>query len=212
MKIALIGAGYVGGAVLKEAVQRGHEVTVIVRHPEKIMAGPQVTSRAGDVFETESLVDLLKGHDAVVSAYNPGAAHPHARNLQLRGTLATLSAARKSGVKRFLVVGGAGSLETAPGKQLVESPDFPKEWREGAMGLRDALNEIRKEKNLEWSFFSPAIQLVPGERTGRYRLGLDQPVMDVRGESRISTADYAVALLDELEHPRHIRRRFTAAY
>ncbi|MGH7739970.1 MAG: NAD(P)-dependent oxidoreductase, partial [bacterium] len=173
MRIALIGAGYVGGAVLKEAVQRGHDVTVIVRHPEKIEAGPLAHPRAGDVFEIENLADLLKGHDAVISAYNPGAAHPQARDLQLKGTLATLSAAQKSGVKRFLVVGGAGSLEIAPGKQLVDSPDFPKDWREGAMGLRDALTEIRKEKDLEWSFFSPAILLVPGERTGRYRLGLD---------------------------------------
>jgi len=212
MKIALIGAGYVGGQILKEAVSRRHEVTVITRHPEKVETPPGMTAKKGDVFQGEELAELLKGHNAVVSAYNPGATHPQAKELQFKGTLATVEATKKAGVKRILVVGGAGSLEIAPGKQLVDSADFPKEWKGAASGLRDALNEIRKEKDLDWSFFSPAAFLQPGERTGKFRLGGEQLLTDETGASRISTADYAVALLDELEKPAHIRQRFTAAY
>lgn len=212
MKIALIGAGYVGGEILKEAVTRGHHVTVIVRHPEKITSHPQVAAVKSDVFDVDGLSRALRGHDAVISAFNPGSSDPNAHDLQRDGTLNTLEAAKNAGVKRVLVVGGAGSLEVAPGVQLVDTPQFPKEWKNTASGLRDVLTEIRKEKDLDWTFFSPAAFLEPGERTGRFRLGGDQLLTDEKGPGRISTADYAVAMLDELENPKHIRRRFTAAY
>lgn len=212
MKIALIGAGYVGGQILKEALDRGHQVTVILRHPEKLEPHPQVNAVRGDVFDVEGLSRSLEGHDAVISAYNPGASHPNSGKLQFQGTLNTMAAAKKAGVQRFLVVGGAGSLEVAPGVQLVDTPQFPQEWKAAASGLRDVLTEIRKEKELDWTFFSPAVLLQPGERTGKFRLGGDQVLTDEKGPGRISTADYAVAMLDELENPKHIRRRFTAAY
>jgi len=212
MKIALIGAGYVGGQILKEATDRGHQVTVIVRHPEKLEPHPQVNAVRGDVFDVDGLAQILPGHDAVISAYNPGATHPNAGKLQFQGTLNTMAAAKKAGVKRFLVVGGAGSLEVAPGVQLVDTPHFPAEWKNAASGLRDALAEIRKETELDWTFFSPAALLQPGERTGKFRLGGDQLLMEGQAPGRISTADYAVAMLDEVENPKHIRRRFTAAY
>lgn len=212
MKIALIGAGYVGGAVLREALNRGHQVTVLVRHPEKLPPHPRVMAKKADVFDPEGLSRELRGHDVVISAFNPGATHPEAHDLQLNGTLNSLHAAKKAGVKRILVVGGAGSLEVAPGIQLVDTPQFPPDWKKAASGLRDALAEIRKERELDWTFFSPAALLEPGERTGKFRLGLDQLLTDEKGVSRISTADYAVALLDEVENPRHLRRRFTAAY
>jgi uncharacterized protein len=212
MEIALIGAGYVGGEILKEALARGHQVKVIVRHPEKIAPHPGVTAVKGDVFDVDGLARALQGQDAVISAYNPGASSPDAHDLQLKGTLNTMAAAQKAGVRRFLVVGGAGSLEVSPGVQLVDTPHFPPEWKNAASGLRDALTEIRKEKDLDWTFFSPAALLQPGERTGKFRLGGDQLLTDEKGPGRISTADYAVAMLDELENPKHIRRRFTAAY
>lgn len=212
MKIALIGAGYVGGEILKEALARGHQVKVIVRHPEKIAPHPGATSVKGDVFDVDGLAQTLQGQDAVISAFNPGAAEPHAGQLQFQGTLNSLAAAKKAGVRRFLVVGGAGSLEVAPGVQLVDTPHFPKEWKDAASGLRDALSEIRKERDLDWTFFSPAALLQPGERTGKFRLGGDQLLMEGNHPGRISTADYAVAMLDEVEKPGHVRQRFTAAY
>jgi uncharacterized protein len=212
MKIALIGAGYVGSKILAEALTRGHQVTLLVRNPDKVAAQKNLTVKKADVFKEGELAQLLKGHDAVISAYSPGSAHPQAYELQLKGTLAAMAATKKAGVKRFLAVGGAGSLETAPGVQLVDSPQFPKEWHAGASGLRDALNEIRKEKELEWSFLCPSALLQPGERTGKFRLGGDQLLTDAQGESRISVPDYALAMLDEVENPRHIRRRFTVGY
>ncbi len=212
MKIALIGAGYVGGQILREATDRGHQVTVIVRHPEKLDPHPQVNAVKGDVFDVDGLAQHLQGHEVVISAYNPGTARPDAGKLQFKGTLNTMEAAKKAGVKRFLVVGGAGSLEVAPGVQLVDTPHFPVEWKNAASGLRDVLTEIRKEKELDWTFFSPAALLQPGERTGKFRLGGDQLLTGEKGPGRISTADYALAMLDEVENPRHIRRRFTAAY
>jgi uncharacterized protein len=212
MKIALIGAGYVGSQIINEALSRGHQVTVIVRHPEKISPQKNLTAQKGNVFNEEEITPLLKGHDAVISAYSPGPNHSKAHDLQLSGTLAVMSATKKAGIKRFLVVGGAGSLEAAPGVQLVDTPDFPKEWYGGASGLRDALNEIRKEKELDWSFLSPSAVLQPGERTGKYRIGSDQLLTDSKGESRISVPDYAMAMIDELQRPMHVRKRFTVGY
>ncbi len=148
----------------------------------------------------------------MISAYNPGWDDPEIRKTHVKGSRSINEAAKKAGVKRLIVVGGAGSLEIAPGLQLIDTPEFPAEWKEGALGARDALNELRAETSLDWTFVSPAIHLEPGERTGQYRLGGDQPVFDDKNESRISTADLAVAILDEAEQGKHIRRRFTAAY
>jgi uncharacterized protein len=212
-KIALIGAtGFVGAPLLEEAVSRGHTVTALVRHPEKVPAREGVTAVKADVLDTDDLAAKLAGHDIVISAYNPGWDDPEIRQTHVKGSRSINEAAKKAGVKRLIVVGGAGSLEIAPGLQLIDTPEFPAEWKEGALGARDALNELRAETELDWTFVSPAIHLEPGERTGQYRLGGDQPVFDDKNESRISTADLALAILDEAEQGKHIRQRFTAAY
>lgn len=211
-KIAIIGAsGYVGTALLNEAVKRGHQVSALVRHPEKIAANANVTAVKADVLDTDGLAVLLKGHDLVISAYNPGWQEDDIRNIHIKGSKSISEAVKKAGIKRLIAVGGAGSLEIN-GAQLVDSPEFPAEYKEGALGARQALNDLKTENELDWSFVSPAILLVPGEATGTFRLGTDSPVFDDKGESKITVGDLAVAILDEAEQGKHIRQRFTAAY
>ncbi len=211
-KIAIIGAsGYVGTALLNEAVKRGHQVSAFVRHPEKIAANANVTAVKADVLDTDGLAALLKGHDLVISAYNPGWQEADIRNIHIKGSKSISEAVKKAGIKRLIAVGGAGSLEIN-GQQLVDSPEFPAEYKEGALGARQALNDLKTEDTLDWSFVSPAILLVPGEATGTFRLGKDSPVFDDKGESKITVGDLAVAILDEAEQGKHIRQRFTAAY
>jgi putative NADH-flavin reductase len=211
-KIAIIGAsGYVGTALLNEAVKRGHQVSAFVRHPEKIAANANVTAVKADVLDTDGLAALLKGHDLVISAYNPGWQEADIRNIHIKGSKSISEAVKKAGIKRLIAVGGAGSLEIN-GQQLVDSPEFPAEYKEGALGARQALNDLKAENALDWSFVSPAILLVPGEATGTFRLGKNSPVFDDKGESKITVGDLAVAILDEAEQGKHIRQRFTAAY
>ena len=211
-KIAIIGAsGYVGTALLNEAVKRGHQVSAFVRHPEKIAANANVTAVKADVLDTDGLAALLKGHDLVISAYNPGWQEADIRNIHIKGSKSITEAVKKAGIKRLIAVGGAGSLEIN-GAQLVDSPEFPAEYKEGALGARQALNDLKAENELDWSFVSPAILLVPGEATGTFRLGKDSPVFDDKGESKITVGDLAAAILDEAEQGKHIRQRFTAAY
>ena len=217
MKIALIGAtGFVGKALLSEALRRNHEVTAISRHPEKIgNADPRIKAVKLDVFDADALAGALRGHDAVISAYNAGWTNPNYREDFLKASEAIEKAAEKSGVKRFLVVGGAGSLEASPGVQLVDSPGFPEEYRAAAKAARDYLVMLRNNLSLEWTFLSPAIVMSPDVktgRTGRYRIGTEQPVFDAAGASSISVEDLAVALFDELENGRFIRKRFTVGY
>jgi hypothetical protein len=213
MNIALIGAtGFVGAAILQEALNRGHEVTAIVRNPEQLQAHPKLRAQKGDVYNDDELARLLAGHDAVISAFNPGWSNPDIYNQQVRGTKAIISGVKKAGIKRLLFVGGAGSLEVRPGIQSVDLPAFPAEYKQGALATREALTMLRQETSLEWSFLSPSADLFPGRRTGEFRLGTDQLLKDANGESRISVQDYAMAMIDELEKPKHIRRRFTVGY
>lgn len=213
MKIALIGAtGFVGSAILKEALDRGHEATAIVRHPEKVQPHPKLHAEKGDVYNENEVARLVAGHDAVISAFNPGWTNPDIYDLQVKGTKAIIAGVKKAGIKRLLFVGGAGSLEVKPGVQSVDLPEFPKDWKQGALATREALNLLRKETNLEWSFLSPSADLSPGERTGKFRIGKDQLLTDASGTSRISTQDYAVAMLNEVEKPSHVRQRFTVGY
>ncbi|GAB3918700.1 NAD(P)-dependent oxidoreductase [Larkinella terrae] len=214
MKIALIGAtGYVGSHLLKEALLRGHEVTAIARNPEKVtVENPHLTLVQGDVLNADEVAKLVAGHDAVLSAYNGGWTNPNIYNDHLAGSLAIQEGVKKAGIKRLLVIGGAGSLEAAPGLQLVDTPQFPVEWKAGALSARDYLNILQKEGDLDWTFLSPAILLEPGERTGEFRKGLNQPVFDENGVSKVSVEDLSVAVLDELEKPQHIRQRFTIGY
>lgn len=207
MKIAIIGAtGYSGSKILAEALGRGHEVAAIVRSVERLQAHPRLKALRGDATEPDSLAPLLAGQEVVVSAFNPG------RDETGRGAASILEAAKRSGVPRLVVVGGAGSLEVAPGRRLLDQPDFPAPWKEGAVRTAAFLGALRAEPAIDWTFVSPAAALVPGERTGRYRLGGDSLLTDEKGESRISLEDYAVALLDEIERPRHRRQRFSVAY
>jgi len=217
MKIALIGAtGFVGSALLKELTDRGHDVTAIARHPEKLaVKGPLVHPAVADTGNVQQIADLVKGCDAVVSAYNPGWDDPGIYIHYLAGARAIQEAVRVSGVKRLIVIGGAGSLEVAPGVQLIDTPQFPAEYKPGASAARDYLREIRQETGLDWTYFSPAILMNhehSGVRRGHYRLGLDSPVFDADGNSVLSVEDLAVVIADELEKPKHVRMRFTAGY
>ncbi|QPF71734.1 NAD(P)-dependent oxidoreductase [Roseateles sp. DAIF2] len=214
MKVALIGpTGFVGKAVLAELLARGHEVVALARDPAKLEARPGLTVVQADVLQAEAVAQAVRGSDAVVSAYNPGwgVADLYAEFLQ--GTQAIYAGVKAAEVKRLLVVGGAGSLYAAPGLQIVDLPDFPAEWKTGALAAREALNLIKQESSLDWTFLSPAPHLEPGERRGSYRSSLETPVLDAEGQpGRISTADLAVAIVDELEQRQHIRRRFTVGY
>ncbi|MGZ3753495.1 MAG: NAD(P)-dependent oxidoreductase [Mucilaginibacter sp.] len=214
MKIAIIGAtGFVGSAVLNEALHRGYKVTAIARNADKIVTNnDNVTAVAANAEEVGSMASVLGGHDAVVSAYNAGWTNPNLYNDFIKGSEAIQQAVKLSGVKRLLVVGGAGSLEIAPGLQLVDTPEFPAEYKAGATAARDYLNMLKKETELDWTFLSPAIQLHPGKRTGVFRLGTDQPVFDENGKNDISVEDMAVAILDELESNRFVKKRFTLGY
>lgn len=213
MKIALIGAsGFVGSALLNEALDRGHEVTAIVRHPEKLKPRERLRPVKGDVYDADDVARLVAGHDAVISAFNPGWGNPDIYNLQVRGTESIIEGVKRAGIKRLLFVGGAGSLEVKPGVQALDLPGFPAEWKQGALATREALNLLRNEPTLDWSFLSPSADLSPGKRTGTFRLGKDQVLSDANGQSRISTQDYAVAMIDEVERPAHVRQRFTVGY
>ena len=203
MKVALIGAsGQAGSRLLAELSARGHTVTAIARNPEKIAALPGVTAAKGDVYDKAALVALIKGHDAVISSVHYTASDP----------ALLLQAVRESGVKRYFVVGGAGSLEVAPGVRLIDTPEFPAIYKTEATKGAEFLELLRTTaSDLDWTFLSPAAMFVPGERTGKFRLGKDQLLASDKGSS-ISFEDYAVAAVDELEKPAHIRERFTVGY
>lgn len=212
MNIALIGAtGFVGATLLEELLSRGHQVRALQRDPAKLAARPGLEVRAVDVTGG-NLAAQLQGVDAVVSAFNAGWGNPNLYDDFLRGSDAIADAARQAGV-RLIAVGGAGSLFIAPGQQLVDSPAFPAEWKSGALAAREMLTRLRADRSmLDWTLVSPAMHLEPGPRTGVFRLGGEAPVFDAQGESRISVADLAVAIVNELETPQHRRARFTAGY
>jgi hypothetical protein len=215
MKIALIGAtGFVGTAVLNEALNRGHQVTAVARNTEKIsQSNLNLTVKQADAYDKDALVAAIAGNDVVVSAFNSGWANPNIYDDFIKGSETIQQATKEAGIPRLLVVGGAGSLEIKPGEQLVDSPSFPVGWKNGALAARDYLNTIRQETQLDWTFLSPAIFLLhDGERTGKYRTGTDQPVFDDQQQSRISVEDMAIAIVDELEKGQFIKRRFTVGY
>lgn len=216
MKIAIIGAsGFVGSKLLKEALDRGHQLTAIVRHPEKItIQHPGLVKKGIDAFQTEELASALKGHDAVLSAYNAGWTNDNYVFDFITAAKSIQEAVRKAGIKRLIIVGGAGSLEIAPGVQLVDTPQFPAAYKSASMAVRDYYEMLKHEKELDWTFVSPSINILPDQpgRTGKFRLGTDQPVFDKNQESRISVEDLAVAILDELEKNQFIKRRFTVGY
>jgi hypothetical protein len=203
MKIAVIGAsGNAGSRISAELASRGHSVTAIARHPEKIAAQANVTPTGGDVMDQAGLARLLAGHDAAISSVHFLASDP----------AKLIGAAKESKVGRYLVVGGAGSLEVAPGVRLVTTPGFPVAYKAEAEKGAAFLDLLRAEKELNWTFLSPSALFVAGERTGKFRLGTDQLLTASDGKSSISFEDFAVALADEIERPAHIRQRFTVGY
>jgi uncharacterized protein len=212
MKLVLIGgSGNIGHRILREAINRGHEVTAISRNPEKQdVKHDRVKWVSLNILNTSLLKEVIMRHDAVISAYGPGQGEdPH--NV-ITTTNSIIEAMRQSGTKRLLVVGGAGSLEVSPGVQLVDTPEFPEAWKGGALAHRDALRIYQKIDDIDWTYMSPAAMIVPGERTGKFRLGKGQLLTDEKGNSTISMEDFAVALMNEIENPEHIHKRFTLAY
>jgi uncharacterized protein len=203
MKIAVTGAsGRAGSQITAELARRGHAVTAIARKPEKIAELPNVTTKKGDAFDEAGMTQLWAGHDAAVSSI-----HFLASDLEK-----LIGAAKASRVGRYLVVGGAGSLEVAPGVRLVTTPGFPAQYKAEAEKGAAFLDRLRQEKELNWTFLSPSALFIEGERTGEFRMGTDQLLTAADGKSWISFADYAVALADEIERPIHVRKRFTVGY
>ncbi len=211
MNIALFGAtGSIGKAIALEALSRGHQVTGLVRHPEKSdLSRPGFILRQANVLDATLVAAEVTGHEAVVSAIAPDFDTPIQLITAAHSLIQGLGATQ---VRRLLIVGGAGSLEVAPGLQLVDSPQFPPSWRPVAMAHRDALEVYRQDASLDWTYFSPAAMISPGQRTGSYRIGGDQLLSDAQGKSTISNEDFAAAMLDEIEQPRFIRQRITVAY
>jgi uncharacterized protein len=217
--IALFGAtGMIGQRILNEALSRGHKVTAIVRDVTK---APQKRAnleiKPGDILKPEAVALAVAGNSVVVSAYGPRGGDPHEAWTAVRSLMEGVAAAKETTGKpiRFIVVGGAASLEVAPGVALLDTPNFSAAWKPVASAYREVLAILRKEATaagLDWTYFSPAAFIQPGERTGKFRLGTDQLVVDSKGESRISCEDYAVAMVDEIEKPQFIGKRFTAAY
>jgi uncharacterized protein len=207
MKIVLFGTGMIGSRLLSEALRRDHSVTVVTRDPKKFTppAG-KVTVVQGDVQDFASVTAVVKGHDVVLSAVGG------TLEVVREAPYALLDGLRMAGVKRLVVVGGAGSLEVEPGMQLMNTPTFPEAWKGIAIAHAEALLTLKQNSELDWSYMSPAAFIAPGERTGKFRLGGDQLLKDHKGESHISAEDFAIAFLDEVDRPQHIRSRFTIGY
>ncbi|MFC2502721.1 MAG: NAD(P)-dependent oxidoreductase [Cardiobacterium sp.] len=216
MKFAVIGAtGYVGNAVVQELAARGHDVTAFARNTGKVFAAPNVRAVAADVTAA-GFAEQLAGFDAVVSAFNPGWTNPNIGRDFHDGYAAILAAAKSAGVPYLLIVGGAGSLYIAPGVQVIDTPDFPKEIYDGANAARELLTELRGRNDLNWAFISPPICLGADgghseDRTGKYRLGGDDALMNGDAPAGISVADLAIAIADDVEQKAHLHQRFTVA-
>lgn len=203
MKIALIGAsGRVGSRLLTELLSRGHEVTGIARDTSTLTSRLKLVLKTADANQPSQLTPLLAGHDVVISAMRFESSDP----------VALMGAVEQAGGHRLMVVGGAGSLEVAPGKALIDAPGFPAAYKPEAEAGRKFLDVLRSEKQLDWTFLSPSAEFAPGERTGKFHLGGDQLLSDANGKSWISMEDFAIAFADELETPKHSRRRFTVGY
>ncbi|WP_343535534.1 NAD(P)H-binding protein [Pedobacter sp.] len=215
MKVAVIGAtGFVGQNLVKELAERGHEVLAIARNIDKVVSRQNVEAKSVDVTNQQALADAISGYDVVVSAFNAGWTNPNIYSDFIKGSEAIQAGVKASNVNRLIVIGGAGSL-FVDGNQLVDGENFPAEYKAGATAARDYLNALKEEKVLNWTFFSPAIEMHPGittGRTGKYRLELENPVFDEAGRSILSVEDLAVVIADEVESNAHPRQRFTAAY
>lgn len=216
MRVVLVGAsGFVGSKILQELVNRGHSVKAIARDISKLPRMKHVECESLDINETDKFVNAINAADAVISAYNAGWNNANLYEDFLRGSMAIEKAVMAAGTKRFIVVGGAGSLYDKDGNQFVDGADFPSQIKPGATAARDYFNHLKQNLILNWTFFSPALEMHPGTsgvRKGTYRIGLNEPVFNDEGRSILSAEDVAVAIVDELEHPHFVKQRFTAAY
>ena len=213
MKIAIFGAtGRIGSRIVNEALSRGHDVTAVMRHVEDYtLEKPHLKVAKGDLFNSQDVESAVFDHDAVVSAFNyKEGVNPPSTIAEV--AIPLLNGLKQAGVKRLLVAGGAGSLKNTNGEQLVDLPDFPAAFKEASLAQREALKIYQNEKDIGWTYLSPAAEIAPGERTGKFRTGKDEVIVDANGKSLISMEDYAVAVIDELENPMHIRERFTVGY
>jgi putative NADH-flavin reductase len=202
-KIAIIGAtGRAGSQLLEEALRRGHTVTAIARNTDKIGVRPGVTAKQVDALDAEALEQAIRGNDVVISA-------AHFASLPAE---AVINPVKKAAVKRLLVVGGAGSLLLSGGSRVIDSPGFPEEYKTEASAGSVFLDTLRQEKDLDWTFLSPSAEFTETARTGKFRLGQDELLVSNEGRSWISFADFAIALIDEVETPKHSRQRFTVGY
>lgn len=217
MKIVLYGAtGRVGSRILAELLRRGDEVVAVTRHPEKLAARRGLTVHKGDLSDPSAIAESIRGAAAVVSAYGPPPAKPEELVTVTKRLIAAVQevsqqASSPEHATRLIVVGGAGSLEVAPGKTLVTTPGFPAAWKQIALAHEKAL-ELLRHSSIDWTYLSPSAFLEEGQRTGKFRLGQDELLTAENGKSSISMDDYAVALVDELEQPQRRRQRFTAGY
>ncbi|EDZ97334.1 NAD-dependent epimerase/dehydratase [Burkholderia sp. H160] len=211
LKIALFGAtGMIGSRIAAEAARRGHQVTALVRDPARVPAGvANLQAAKADLLDAASVGAAVRGQDVVASAYAPPQGDLAALT---QATRALVEGARAAGLTRVVVVGGAGSLEVAPGKQLVDTDSFPDAYKAIALAHRDAFDYYRGVADLDWTLFAPAAVIAPGERTGKFRTGTNTLIADADGNSRISAEDYAIAFVDELEQGRFIRQIATVAY
>ncbi len=210
LNIALFGAtGMIGSRVAAEAASRGHRVSALVRDPARVAAAPNIVASKADLLDPAAVAAAVAGHDVVASAYAP----PQEQSAQVvQASEALVDGVRRAGLKRLVVVGGAGSLEVAPGVQLVDSESFPAAWKGIALAHRDAYEFYRTVSDLDWTVFAPAAMIAPGERTGQFRTGAGTLIVDAKGESHISAEDYAIAFVDELEQGRFVRELATVAY
>ena len=212
MKLFLIGGtGNIGSRILAEALSRGHDVTVLTRDPAKLKTQPHLKVVKGEIMDAEGLAKQIKGFDGVIDSFGPGIG-PDAYDKYIQSADSLIAAARKAKLKRVLWVGGAASLEVKPGVQLLDTLELPPPIKQALSGMREILYKLRKIDDLDWTFFSPAGDIGPGPRTGKFRLGTDQLVVGTDGKSRISRDDYAIAVIDEMEKPKHIKKRFTIGY
>lgn len=210
MQVALYGAtGKAGSRILKELVSRGHRVTAIVRDPAKLpQPGPGVTVKRDDLSDPQKIAAAVDGAEAVISAYGPPEDDPD----EIVGvTQRQVEALNHGAHARLIVVGGAGGLNVAPGVTLLESGHLPEAYYPIVKAHIKAFNLLRTS-SIDWTYLAPAAYFLPGERTGKFRLGKDELIADAQHESRISMEDYAIALVDELEKPRHRRQRFSVGY
>ncbi len=217
MKIAVIGAGFAGGPIVNEALARGHDVTVLLRSPEKLAPQARLTAVKVDIRDTTALAKALSGFTVAINAWNPGRGviAPDIFDQFVTGYQSIIAAVKQAGIKRYLAVGGAASLKVPSGEEFIDSDQWPKDFepfRDAVRGTREQYYLLKKEPELDWVFLAPSVMLMPGQRTGHYRVGKDHVLYDDKGMSHISLEDFAVAMIDELEKSAHHRERFTVGY